>query len=373
MSDRPLRFELLRQQRGGEARRGRVHTRHAVVETPVFMPVGTQGAVKSLDPRDLDALGARIILSNAYHLLLRPGAAAVAARGGLHRFMRYDGAILTDSGGYQVFSLKDLRKLSDAGVEFRSHVDGRLVQLTPESLVAGQEQLGPDIAMVLDECPPAKADREHVARAVARTTAWAKRAVLARARADVAWFGIVQGALFPELRREHAAEMRELDFDGFAVGGVSVGEDSAEITEIVRLTAPLLPRDKPRYLMGVGTPGDLVRGVAAGIDMFDCVLPTRNARNGQLFTSTGRLVIKNAANRDSDLPVDAACRCYTCRTFSRAYLRHLYVAGEVGYHRLATIHNLSFYLQLMAQIRAALDADTFDAAALLAALGPAAL
>jgi queuine tRNA-ribosyltransferase len=372
MSDVPLRFELLGRSSRCQARRGRVHLRHGAVETPVFMPVGTQAMVKAIDPRDLGELGARIILSNAYHLMLRPGAKAVAARGGLHRFMSFNGNILTDSGGFQIFSLRDLRKLSDAGVEFRSHLDGSLIALTPESLVEVQEDLGPDIAMVLDECPPAKASREAVVIAVERTTAWAKRAIAARRRPDVAWFGIVQGALFDELRWAHAAQMSELDFHGFAVGGVSVGESPEEITRIVGVTAPLLPEDKPRYLMGVGTPGDLVRGVAAGIDMFDCVLPTRNARNGQLFTSTGRLVIKNAEHRESDEPVDSACGCYTCSTFTRAYLRHLYVAGEVGYHRLATLHNLSFYLALMQKIRAEIESDVFDAERMLAEMGPAA-
>jgi queuine tRNA-ribosyltransferase len=372
MSDAPLCFELCGRSSRNHARRGRLQLRHGVVETPVFMPVGTQAAVKSVDPRDLADLGAHIILSNAYHLMLRPGSGQVAARGGLHRFMSFPGNILTDSGGYQVFSLKELRKVSDQGVEFRSHIDGALVKLSPESLVGVQEDLGPDIAMVLDECPPAKASRGEVEGAVSRTTAWAKRAIAARQRPDVAWFGIVQGALFEDLRRQHAAEMGELDFHGFAVGGVSVGESPEEIARIVATTAPLLPENKPRYLMGVGTPGDLVRGVAAGIDMFDCVLPTRNARNGQLFTSTGRLVIKNAEHRDKDEPIDSACSCHTCRTFTRAYLRHLYVAGEVGYHRLATIHNLSFYLNLMDRVRKAIEADEFDAERMLAEMGAAA-
>ncbi len=372
MSDRPLSFEIYRESSRTKARRGRLRLRHGIVDTPIFMPVGTQAAVKSLDPRDLAEIQARIILSNAYHLMIRPGSKQVAARGGLHRFMRYDGNILTDSGGFQVFSLKELRRLSDDGVEFRSHLDGSLFKMTPESLVEVQEDLGPDIAMMLDECPPAQAPHDEVAIAVERTTRWAKRNVAARRREDMAWFGIVQGGLFEDLRQGHAEAMRELPFDGFAVGGVSVGENTEEITRIVKFTAPLLPRDKPRYLMGVGTPGDLVRGVAAGIDMFDCVMPTRNARNGQLFTSNGRIVIKNAEHRESEQPVDAQCSCYTCRTFSRAYLRHLYTAGEVGYHRLATLHNLSFYLNLMAKIRSELDMDTFDAERMLREMGPAA-
>ncbi|MFC1611383.1 tRNA guanosine(34) transglycosylase Tgt [Myxococcota bacterium] len=350
-------FEILREHAG--ARRGRLHTRHGPVETPVFMPVGTQAVVKALDPRDLEEVGARMILGNAYHLMLRPGSRVIADLGGLHAFMGFDGAILTDSGGYQVFSLTDLRDVTDDGVTFRSHIDGALVELTPERLVEVQEDLGPDIAMVLDECPPAHAEGDQIESAVARTTAWAERCLAARKRNDVAWFGITQGGLVDEVRAEHVRTMSRLPFDGFAIGGVSVGEAAEEIDRVVRLVAPMLPREKPRYLMGVGTPADLVRGVAAGVDMFDCVLPTRNARNGQLLTSEGRIVIKNAGNRESNEPIDPACDCYTCRSFTRAYMRHLYVAGEITYHRLATLHNVSFYLRLMAQIREELDRGTF--------------
>jgi queuine tRNA-ribosyltransferase len=363
---RPIRYELLARASGSQARRGRLHTRHGVVETPVFMPVGTLASVKSLDPRDLIALGARICLANAYHLMLRPGAELVRELGGLHRFSGYEGAILTDSGGFQIYSLAELREITDAGATFRSHVDGTLHELSPERLVKVQELLGPDIAMVLDECPPANAARDAVERAVTRTTLWAERCLRAREREEVAWFGIAQGALFEDLRQRHAERIGGMDFDGFAIGGVSVGESPDDIARIVKLAAPLLPEDKPRYLMGVGTPADLVRGVDAGVDMFDCVLPTRNARNGYLFTSTGKLIIKNSEHRSSDAPVDASCSCYTCTTFSRGFLRHLFVAKEMSYSRLATIHNLAFYLGLMQRIRAALDAGTFSAATFLA-------
>jgi queuine tRNA-ribosyltransferase len=360
-----LRFELLATSSTTRARQGRLTTRHGTVETPVFMPVGTAASVKSLDPRDLEALGAEIILGNTYHLMLRPGDELVARHGGLHRFMAYPGSILTDSGGFQVFSLSGLRKLTDAGVTFRSHVDGALFELTPERAVAIQENLGSDIAMQLDECPPALAPEADVAAAVHRSTAWAKRCLEARKRDDVAWFGIVQGALFGDLRAEHAAALAPLGFAGHAIGGVSVGESPEDIDRVVRQTAPLLPAEKPRYLMGVGTPADLVRGVDAGVDMFDCVMPTRNARNGMLFTSEGRVVIKNAEHRDSDQPLDPACTCYTCRTFSRAYLRHLFVTREITFYRLATLHNLSFYLGLMRSIRGELERDAFSASAWL--------
>jgi queuine tRNA-ribosyltransferase len=364
-----MRFEILKEG-PGEARRGQLHTRHGVVDTPVFMPVGTLGSVKSLDPRDMAELGARMCLANAYHLMLRPGPEIVARHGGLHGFCGYDGAILTDSGGFQVYSLSQLRRIDDHGVTFRSHIDGALIDLTPERLVEVQEALAPDVAMVLDECPPGQADRETVARAVARTTHWAERCLAARKSDRVAWFGIAQGALFDDMRRAHAATIGAMPFDGFAIGGVSVGEAPEEIARVVALTAPVLPRAKPRYLMGVGTPQDLVRGIAAGVDMFDCVMPSRNARNGYLFTSTGKIVIKNAEHRESLAPVDQACGCYTCKTFSRSFLRHLFLAKEITYCRLATIHNLAFYLGLMRRIRTALEDNTFSAERFLADLGP---
>ena len=363
-------FELKKLDANTRARRGVVKTRTQEIQTPVFMPVGTLGSVKSLDPRDLDELGAEIVLANAYHLMLRPGDEQVRDLGGLHQMCGYQNqAILTDSGGFQVYSLSKLRKVTDEGVKFRSHIDGSLHELSPERLVELQENLGPDIAMVLDECPPAQSSREDVIASMTRTTAWAKRAQAARQRDDIAWFGIVQGALFEDLREEHAETLKALNFDGYAIGGVSVGEAPPDIAKTVWSTAPHLPEDKPRYLMGVGTPGDLVRGVAAGVDMFDCVMPTRNARNGSLFTWSGKVTIKHSANRGSRLPIDESCSCYTCRTFTRGFLRHLFVSNEISYTRLATIHNLHFYLDLMRKIRLSLEEETFDPRALLIALG----
>jgi queuine tRNA-ribosyltransferase len=358
-----ISFKVLKQQ--GEARRGQLTTLHGVIETPVFMPVGTLATVKALDFRDLGELGARMILNNAYHLMLRPGSKIVREMGGLHQFSHYNGAILTDSGGFQVFSLAKLRDIDDQSVRFKSHIDGSLIDLSPEKLVEVQEDLQPDIAMVLDECPPGQGTREIVQNAVNRTTAWAKRAVAARKNDKVSWFGIVQGGIFPDIREQHAAVMRELDFPGFAIGGVSVGEAPEEIAKIVAHTAPLLPSDKPRYLMGVGTPQDLVRGVAAGVDMFDCVMPSRNARNGSMFVKGGKLNIKNAAHQKSEEPVDSTCDCHTCKNFTRAYLRHLFVARERTFDRLATIHNIAYYLRLMQRMRGALADGTFDAEATL--------
>lgn len=359
----PLRFEVLGQQ--GEARRGRLETRSGVIETPVFMPVGTLASVKTLDHRDLEQLGADIILNNAYHLMLRPGDRFVAARGGLHKFSSYGGSILTDSGGFQVFSLAALRKLDEHGVTFRSHIDGSEHHLSPERLVEVQENLAPDIAMVLDECPAGGAERAAVVAATDRTSRWAARCLAARSRADIAWFGIVQGGLHEDLRRAHAEAIGSMDFNGVAIGGVSVGESPEDIERIVRFTAPLLPREKPRYLMGVGTPGDLIRGVRSGVDMFDCVMPTRNARNGQLFTWNGKLNIKNAVHRDSDDPIDADVPCFASQELSRAYLRHLFVAGEPSFLRFASLHNVAFYLALMRRMRADIEAGTFDPVALL--------
>jgi queuine tRNA-ribosyltransferase len=364
-----MKFQLLKRSSSTQARRGVLKTNHGVIQTPVFMPVGTLGSVKSLDARDVQRLGAGICLANAYHLMLRPGAEMVAKLGGLHRFSGYPGAILTDSGGFQVYSLAKLRKINDHGVTFRSHIDGSYHELTPERLVEVQELLGPDIAMVLDECPPGNADRELVERALERTTMWAKRAIEARQKQELAWFGIVQGACFEDLRIQHAKQMRELPFDGFAIGGVSVGEAPEQINSIVELTAPLLPADKPRYLMGVGTPADLIRGVAAGVDMFDCVMPTRNARNGSLFTREGKISIKNAEHKMSLKPVDAQCGCYTCTHVSRAFLRHLFMAKELTYHRLATLHNLTFYMDLMSTVRQRLDEDNFVPAEVLKHFG----
>jgi len=361
-----LTFEILNRASTSHARRGRIRTSHGLIETPVFMPVGTAASVKSLDARDLEELGPEVILGNTYHLMLRPGSELIGRFGGLHRFMAYTGSILTDSGGFQVFSLEGLRKLTEQGVQFRSHIDGALFDLSPERAVAIQEELGSDIAMQLDECPPGQAPKEDVAVAMQRSLRWAARCIAARRRPEQALFGIVQGGTHLDLRAESAEKLSAMPFDGLAIGGVSVGEAPAEIERVVAHCAPLLPEHKPRYLMGVGTPADLVRGVAAGVDMFDCVMPTRNARNGMFFTSQGKLAIKNVVHRESDLPIDAACPCLTCRTYSRGYLRHLYTAHEISYYRLATLHNLTYYLGLMRDIRADLARAAFDVATYLA-------
>lgn len=356
---RPISFTV--DARCGKARAGRLTTLHGVVQTPVFMPVGTLGAVKGLDVADMTALGANMMLSNAYHLALRPGSEAVRALGGLHKFIgNYPGAILTDSGGFQVFSLAKARKVTEEGVHFRSHVDGAPLFLSPERLVQVQEDLAPDVAMVLDECPPGQASPQVALAATERTTRWAERCLRARTSDKTAWFGIVQGGLDESLRARHADTIAAMNTDGVAIGGVSVGESAEDIARIVRYIAPRLPEERPRYLMGVGTPGDLVRGVAAGVDMFDCVMPSRNARNGSLFTAEGKLSLKASANKLADVPIDATCGCSTCKNYSRAFLRHLMVTRELTFFRLATVHNLHFYLTLMAQMRAAIAAGTFD-------------
>jgi queuine tRNA-ribosyltransferase len=341
------------------ARCGEFVTAHGVIRTPVFMPVGTQGAVKAVLPRDLLELGAQVILGNTYHLDLRPGPEIVAAHGGLHGFAAWPRAILTDSGGYQVFSLATLRKVSEEGVRFQSHIDGSTRMLTPERSMAIQEALGSDIAMAFDECPPATAPRPVVEAAVRRTTRWADRCLSAHTRADQALFGIVQGGLDLGLRAEHAAELRERRFPGFAIGGLSVGEAPEQMWATAEATAPHLPADRPRYLMGVGRPEDIVRCIGYGIDLFDCVMPTRNARNGNLFTRTGPITIKNARYRADRAPLDERCRCYACRNYTRAYLRHLYVAREIGAAMLNTVHNLAFYLDLVAAARRAIAAGRY--------------
>jgi queuine tRNA-ribosyltransferase len=343
------------------------------VETPVFMPVGTQGTVKGMTPRDLDEVGASIILGNTYHLYLRPGDELIARRGGLHRFTGWSKPILTDSGGYQVFSLAARRTIDEAGVRFRSHLDGAAYELTPEKAVDIQAQLGSDIAMVLDECPALPAPDDTLRAAVELTARWAARCrtrmlQLRAAEAPAvtisnkgqAQFGIVQGGTSRELRRMSAELTTAVGFEGYAIGGLSVGETPDEMYSAVEVTTPLLPSDRPRYLMGVGTPLDLVECVARGIDMFDCVMPTRNARNGQLFTSEGVLNIKNARFAEDDGPADPACGCYTCRHFSRAYLRHVFVAGEIIASTLNTLHNLYFYLDTMKAIRQAIAFGTFE-------------
>jgi queuine tRNA-ribosyltransferase len=359
--------------RDGGARRGVLTTPHGVIETPVFMPVGTQGTVKAMTPRDLEDIGATIVLGNTYHLHLRPGDSLIARLGGLHRFMGWTRPLLTDSGGYQVFSLASRRRVEEEGVSFRSHLDGSACRLTPDSAVDIQMQLGADVAMVLDECPALPASDEVLRASVDLTARWAARC---RARflsyqdrtpdnvvvtnPGQAQFGIVQGGTSAALRAWSVEQTIAIGFEGYAIGGLSVGESTDDLYNMVDVTAPLLPADKPRYLMGVGTPVDLVEAVARGVDMFDCVMPTRNARNGQLMTSEGPLNIKNARFAEDDGSADPACACYTCRHFSRAYLRHLFLAGEILGSTLNTLHNLYFYLDTMRGIRDAIAFGTFE-------------
>ncbi|KAB1443693.1 tRNA guanosine(34) transglycosylase Tgt [Pseudodesulfovibrio senegalensis] len=345
----------------GNARRGTLSTAHGDIQTPIFMPVGTQGTVKSLSPQDLEEMNAQIILGNTYHLYLRPGDELVARRGGLHKFSNWNRPILTDSGGFQVFSLKGIRKLSEEGVEFRSYIDGSKHFFSPEKAIEIQMNLGSDIMMVLDECVGYGADRGYTEKSLEMTTRWAKRC---RERypagsGDQLMFGIVQGGFFKDLRTRSAEQLCSLPFEGFAIGGLSVGESIPEMYEQVHHTAPLLPAEKPRYLMGVGTPLDLLEAVSAGVDMLDCVLPSRNARNGTLFTSQGKINIKKAAYKEDDSPLDPNCNCYTCRNFSKAYLRHLYMSKELLSYRLNTYHNLYFYLDLMQQVRDSIENGTF--------------
>jgi len=347
----------------GRARTGSLVTAHGVVETPVFMPVGTQGTVKSLAPTDLHAIGAGIILGNTYHLYLRPGDELIARLGGLHRFMAWDGPILTDSGGFQVFSLSGLRQITEEGVTFASHIDGSRHLFTPEKVIDIQHNLGSDIMMVLDECVPYGADRTYTETSQSLTTRWAARCRAAHPAGahGQLLFGIVQGGFFQDLRARSAQELVDIGFDGYALGGLSVGESRPEMYDMLDATTPLLPADKPRYLMGVGAPRDLLAGMAAGIDMFDCVLATRNARNGTLFTRSGKVNIKRAAYREDPAPLDPDCPCYACRTFSKAYLRHLYIARELLAYRLNTLHNLTFFLRLMEDARAAIRQGRFAA------------
>jgi queuine tRNA-ribosyltransferase len=359
--------------RDGAARRGVMSTPHGSIETPAFMPVGTQGAVKGVTHRDLEGAGAEILLSNTYHLYLRPGDDLIARRGGLHRFAGWARPILTDSGGYQVFSLAARRTIDEEGAHFRSHLDGSPHSLTPEKAADIQAQLGSDVAMVLDECLALPATVDEVRASMQRTRRWAVRArdrFLALRTGNVpgvlitnpgqAQFGIVQGGVFPDLREESAAATVEIGFEGYAIGGLSVGEPPDVMHDVVSHTAPRLPEDRPRYLMGVGTPSDIVEAVARGVDLFDCVLPTRNARNGQLFTSAGRLNITNARFAEDDGPVDPACGCYTCRNFSRAYLRHLSMANEMNAATLNTLHNLHFYLDTLRRIRESVTFGRFE-------------
>ena len=343
------------------ARAGLLHTPHGTFQTPMFMPVGTQATVKTMTPEELKAMGSQVILSNTYHLFLRPGPELVEEAGGLHKFMNWDQAILTDSGGFQVFSLGDMRKITEDGVTFRSHIDGSKQFLSPEVATKVQEQLGSDIAMAFDECIPYPADHDYAKRSTARTTRWAHRCQEARKAHDrQGMFGIVQGGMYKDLRKQSAEELVAMDFEGYSIGGLSVGEPHDLMNEILEYTTPLLPTNKARYLMGVGTADCLVEGVARGIDMFDCVMPTRNARNGHLFVTDGIVKIRNAKYRDDTSPLDPECDCYTCKNYTKAYLYHLDKCGEILGARLNTIHNLRYYQRLMAEIRQAIEDDRFD-------------
>jgi queuine tRNA-ribosyltransferase len=358
-----MRFELSHED--GGARCGRLVFRRGVVDTPAFMPIGTYGSVKAMTPEELEGLGAQIILGNTFHLLLRPGVEVIRAHGGLHSFTHWQRPILTDSGGFQVWSLQTLRKISENGVEFRSPINGDLVELTPERSIEMQDALGADIVMVFDECTPYPADRETARQSMQLSLRWAARSHAAfeasqRERdSDAALFGIVQGGVHHDLRRESLAGLQAIDFPGYALGGLAVGETEGERLAVLEGLGPVLPRDRPRYLMGVGTPADLVKAVARGMDMFDCVIPTRHARNGQLFTSEGTLNIRNSRFQADTGPLDPRCACYACRNYSRAYVRHLQQCNEILGARLATIHNLHFYLDLMTRMRAAIEARRF--------------
>jgi len=371
--DGDFKFEVSHQD--GHARRGTLTTPHGKVPTPIFMPVGTVGSVKALAPDDLKAAGAHIVLGNTYHLMLRPGPERLERLGGLHNFMKWDRPLLTDSGGFQVFSLaegmargddkkrkgdKPLVKLDEEGVTFRSHLDGSPIRMTPEESMRIQMCIGPDIIMAFDQCPPGQSDERTVRHAMDRTSRWLRRCMTSMTRPGSRLFGIIQGGIYADLRREHAEDICSTDLFGYAVGGLSVGESKEQMAHALAHTTPHMPKNKPRYLMGVGTPDDLLDGVAEGIDMFDCVMPTRNARTATLFSSKGKMLIKNARFAEDQRPVDENCSCYTCQTFDRAYLRHLFRSGELLYNRLASLHNVHYYLSLMQDIRDAIEAGTFE-------------
>lgn len=356
---RALQFRVTYQCPAGEARRGVVTTAHGRFETPGFMPVGTQGSVKALSPLDLEQAGVSMLLANTYHLYLRPGHKLIERLGGLHRFMSWKSAILTDSGGYQVFSLSKLRRISEQGVTFQSHLDGSTHFIGPREAMEIQKALGADVIMAFDECAPYPADFDYVRNSVRLTSQWARTCLECAHGESQALFGIVQGGTYLDLREKSAREIVSMGFEGYALGGLSVGEDRATRERVVRETARFLPADKPRYLMGVGKPHDILEGVAAGIDMFDCVLPTRNARNGALFADEGPLAIKNACYAEDERPVEEGCPCYTCTHFSRAYLRHLFMAKELLAYRLNTIHNVHYYMRFMADIRRAIEENRF--------------
>jgi len=361
-------FKLLHKDKSSKARTGRLETAHGAINTPVFMPVGTQGTVKALSNEELKTCGAEIILGNAYHLYLRPGLDVIGKAGGLHKFMGWDRPILTDSGGYQVFSLAKLRKLTEDGAEFSSHIDGSRHILTPERVIDIQGVIGSDIMMVFDECVHYPAARDYVEQSLALTTRWAMRSKEhfsrtmndeRRSTKGQLLFGIVQGGTYPELRKKAAQDLLSIGFDGYAIGGVSVGEPGELIREITGYTAPLLPEDKPRYLMGVGLPQDMLEAIASGVDMFDCVIPTRNGRNGQAFTWNGELQFRNAVHKEDQSPIDETCDCYTCKNHSRSYLRHLFNTEEIMGLRLVSLHNIHFYVKLMELSRRAIEENRF--------------
>lgn len=353
-----IKYEFIKACKQTGARLGRLHTPHGIIDTPTFMPVGTQATVKGMSPEELKTLGAQIILSNTYHLFLRPGHELVEQAGGLHKFMNWDRPILTDSGGFQVFSLSEMRKITEEGVQFRSHINGDKLSLTPESATHVQNALGADIMMAFDECPPYPAEYEYVKQSTERTSRWAERCLKAHKRPhDQALFAIVQGGMHADLRKNSARDLTSLDFPGYAMGGLSVGEPKHMMYEMLEETVHLLPSDKPRYLMGVGSPDALVEGSIRGIDMFDCVLPTRIARNGTVMTSQGRLVVRNAKFATDFGPLDPECDCYACRNYSRAYIRHLVKADEMFGLRLTTVHNLHFLVSLMENVRQAIRED----------------
>ena len=352
-------FELLHIDKQTGARRGRLHTPHGVIETPIFMPVGTQATVKTMEPRELLEINAQIILSNTYHLHLRPGEDLVERAGGLHKFMNWPRPILTDSGGFQVFSLAGLRRIREDGVDFRSHIDGSKQRITPESSMYIQQTLGSDIAMAFDVCSPWPCDEKQAREAMERTHRWAARCQKAHTREDQALFGIVQGSMYRDLRIESARRLADMDFIGYGIGGLSVGEPKPIMYDMLEAIAPEMPVNKPRYLMGVGSPDCLMEGVMRGVDMFDCVLATRVARNGTCFSRDGRVIVRDSRCAEDFLPIDPECDCYVCRNYSRAYIRHLFKAGEVLGPRLASYHNLYFLLKLMEGARRAIEEDRF--------------
>ncbi|MCP4665658.1 MAG: tRNA guanosine(34) transglycosylase Tgt [Deltaproteobacteria bacterium] len=356
-----MKFRITHRSSRHRARAGEIETAHGSFETPLFMPVGTQGTVKAVSPEDLEDAGVTCILANTYHLYLRPGHRIIERLGGLHRFMNWRRPILTDSGGFQVYSLSRLRKISDRGVTFQSHLDGSRHVIGPEEAMEIQKALGADIIMAFDECAPYPADYDYVLGSVKLTSLWAQRCIKAKRGGNQALFGIVQGGMYRDLRARSARDLVDMDFDGYALGGLSVGEDRETRSRVIGETVVFLPEKRPVYLMGLGAPEDLVAAVVRGVDMFDCVMPTRNARNGTLFTATGRMNIKNACYADDEKPIEEDCQCYTCSRFSRAYLRHLFMAREILAYRLNTIHNICYYTRLMGELREAIKQDRLDA------------